>query len=87
MIGTEEHLRHAHGSFIDRHPHLAQFLGDLLYIFLLISVSMVLAVLAYENIEAIAKIRAQRARPINIVIEVSDYNISRYTSVNADEEE
>lgn len=87
MIRSGEHLRNIHGSFIDRHPHLAQFLGDLLYVFLLISVSMVLAVLAYENIETLARMRSQNTRPINIVIEVPDFEITRYNSAVANEEE
>lgn len=87
MIGSGEHLRNVHSAFFDRHPHLAQLLGDLLYVFLLVSVSMVLAVLAYENMETLARIRVQNSRPINIVIEVPDFEISRYTSAVASDED
>lgn len=40
-----------HSGFFDRHPHIRQFLMSLLYVFLVVLFSMVLAVLAYDSMQ------------------------------------
>lgn len=52
MHAAHGHFKNIHGGFFDRHPHLVQFLGDLLYVFLLLFVSMVLAVLANDKLDS-----------------------------------
>jgi hypothetical protein len=51
MHSAHEHLKNIYGGFFDRHPHLVQFLGDLLYVFLLILMSTVLAVIASDKLD------------------------------------
>jgi len=48
-----------HGHYLDHHPHVRQFLFVLIYVLLVVIISMVIAVLAYENQETMQQENSQ----------------------------